>query len=175
MRVTNRAFFLTIADYYRELDRRPRKLPSKVEELLRDSSGKYLFHHLVYLYGTTCRHPVGSTLSFAHELQHVHQYLRQRELMNESKQQERERKSTKKPFINVPHEQDAMFASKRIAEEIWGRSKVADYIKDQYEAAQREQIIWDFQMTARDKFKLVEEMVLARQRHEELLNANPRL
>lgn len=168
-----RGFHLALAKYYDPSDPRLRndlELPVAVTDLLRDANGALNYDHLVYLHGSITLHPVGCVLSFAHELQHVRQYEERRDLLDESQQIGCERWFLNKGFINLPHEKDAMFASRRIAEKIHGRSKVNEYINEQLEiarhlepeAAHRESVIWNYQAKWEETFSLKDEVESAK-------------
>jgi hypothetical protein len=171
----NRGFHLPLADYYRRFDRRPSSLPVMVTALLHSVEGNLNYDHLVYLHASTTRHPVSCVVTLAHELQHVRQYLENREMLDESQQIGNERKFLRKEYVNLPHEKDAMFTSRRIAETILGRSQVSDYFNKQLEAARHlspsedakcELVIWKYQTEWSETFSLRDEMESVRRQHQ---------
>lgn len=174
----NRGFHLALADYYRRFDRRPSSLPVMVTALLQSVQGDLNYDHLVYLHASTTGHPVACVVTLAHELQHVRQYLENREMLDESQQIGNERKLLRKECINLPHEKDAMFTSRRIAETIFGRPQVSDYINEQLEAARHlsppedakcESAIWKYQAEWSETFSLHDEMECVRRQHQKIL------
>src|SRR6201999_4014336 len=98
--------------------------PVMVTALLHDVQGNLKYDHLVYLHARSTRHPVGCVLTFAHELQHVSQHLEDPEMLRVCALMKKERRFLRKGYINLPHEKDAMFNSRRIAEALFGRSEV---------------------------------------------------
>jgi len=167
----NRGVHIRLAEYYDPYDARHRnslKLPIATTDLLRDTSGSLNYDHLVYLHGSTTLHPVGCVMSLAHELQHVRQHEENQDLFSASERIQYEWTAVlKRKFINPPHEKDAMFASRRIAEMIYGRSKVSEYIAEQLdaatrlespEAAYRESVIWNYQARWVETFSFKDEV-----------------
>jgi hypothetical protein len=171
---SNRGFQLSVADYYSLpfYIRVPKQLPSSLENALRHDDGRLKNDTVIYVQRSTAVHPEGLIVTLAHELQHARQSFECREIMNESSMMAWERRSRRAEFINVPHEKEAMFVSRAIAEVICGRRRIEKYIQEQLEGAQQELVRWKYLADWENGFSLEDEMESARREHRRLTNGN---
>lgn len=91
---------------------------------------------MIYLCGRACATAIGNLITLAHELQHFSQYGRNRAV----------RETTlSKPWY-LPSEREAMIASKRVAEGLFGRDAVARFAETRIVAGDDPQR-WEFFLT----------------------------
>jgi hypothetical protein len=86
------------------------------------------FTSVIYLHGSTCESDIGLTLSFAHELQHFLQYVQDKPLWALNTLLINLRHEAFKVWWDFPIEIQARVTSKRVAEELYGKEAVREYI-----------------------------------------------
>jgi hypothetical protein len=103
--------------------------PDDVRKVMRDASGT-LFDALIYVPGSTCcaGDPILFVMAFAHELQHFVQWAGSPKTYTQSK---RLSLPVGAGAWDLPHERDAIIASKRVAMDVIGADEVADYTQRQ--------------------------------------------
>jgi len=103
--------------------------PDDVRKVLRDEGGN-LLDVLIYLPGSTCC--IGDAalfvMAFAHELQHFVQWASSPDALNASKKLSLPLGAS---TWDLPHERDAVIASKRAAAAVIGPDEVAEYTQTQ--------------------------------------------
>lgn len=121
-------------------------LPDFVNEVLFDSGG-IAFDFLIYLPGRTCH--ADETLfvvTFAHELQHYLQWANTRKLWKVGyilywNLTTFDAVRGWRPW-DVPTEREAMVASKRVAEQIFGKEKVKEFVEKKTSADEHDKQEW---------------------------------
>jgi hypothetical protein len=143
--VTNRGFHISVKDYFAaSFDQRPILPRNPQKHLALDAQGKTNYDNLVYLQGSTTRNFQGYIMSLAHELQHAWQNVKHRDSLQTCMQMQHERASLHGEYRNLPHEQEAMVVSRKIAVQICGRERIDSYIKNQLDATRQEVIRWNY-------------------------------
>jgi hypothetical protein len=89
---------------------------------------------VVYLHGSTSETDIGLTLTLAHELQHFLQYSQNRALWAANILLMNLRSEEFKVWWDFPIEIEARITAKRVAEELFGKEAVHDYIMSRIEA-----------------------------------------
>lgn len=100
---------------------------------------------VIYLRRRTCESPVGTVITFAHELQHFVQYGFDRKVWYANKHLHDFscRHGEELPTWSFPDEYEAQLASKCVAESILGKDKVQGYAQQQIEL-NRDPGKWEF-------------------------------
>jgi hypothetical protein len=108
--------------------------PEDLIEIVWNNQGPR-FDVVIYLRRRTCEFPVGTLITFAHELQHSMQRGFSRKVMyaNSHLQDLSWRLGEELPTWRFPHEYEAQLASKRVAESILGKDEVQRYAQQQIE------------------------------------------
>lgn len=114
-------------------------------------SERNLFDYLIYIRQATCFDPVGCTITYAHEIQHVVQHGLYPRLLKVN-QVLRNRLADFKPTateVDLPTEVDANIASKRVGKLLCGESAVRTFAEGQLmkmrAAGATEQVVrWEF-------------------------------
>lgn len=93
------------------------------------------FKHLIYIRKSTCTNVTGFVLTLAHELQHVNQYVKAREISRANSllyhQVRQIDPATTLRAIDIPHEREANIVSKKIAEAVCGEDTVEAFAVEQ--------------------------------------------
>jgi hypothetical protein len=121
--------------------------PSYIQQLFLDSRGGLAFDNVIYLPGRTCAAEAGAVITFAHELEHfvqfggVYKVLVANQLLYQHLPS-LDPANTAKAW-NIPHEQDAMIISKRVAEAVLGPEVVSKHAESRI-AAQDDPLYWEY-------------------------------
>ena len=107
-------------------------LPQHIHRYLFETGGNHAFDNLIYLRGSTCKSNIGTVITFAHELQHFVQHATAFKVsvannLFYKNLRDFDPDSAAKAW-NIPHEQEAMMVSKRVAEVVLGKDAVGEYI-----------------------------------------------
>jgi hypothetical protein len=139
-------------------------VPPYIQRLFFDSLGGIAFDNLIYLPGRTCAIEAGAVITFAHELEHFVQYatLYKVWVANTILYQylpSFEPTTTAKAW-NIPHEQDAMIVSKRVAETVIGTDAVCAHVAARI-AAKDDESYWRYfrGLSSQASFDLVAETI----------------
>jgi hypothetical protein len=122
-------------------------VPPHLQQHFFDVSGGFAFDNVVYLPGRTCVAKAGAVITFAHELQHFVQHgsaykvLVANNLLSENLLGF-DPDSPAKAW-HIPHEQDAMLVSKRVAEAVLGTEVVSQHVESRI-AAQDDLLYWQY-------------------------------
>ena len=96
-----------------------------------DYDGKLLFDFLIYLHDSSCADPIGSTMTFAHELQHLVQYASVSRIWGLNERFKEHQKDLQRHGVHqyqFPLEHEARLVAKQIAIKIHGAVDVERYI-----------------------------------------------
>lgn len=89
---------------------------------------------VIYLHGSTCESDIGLTLTFAHELQHFLQYVQEKPLWALNILLINLRNEEFKVWWDFPVEIQARVTAKRVAEMLYGKKAVREFILCRIEA-----------------------------------------
>jgi hypothetical protein len=123
------------------------RFPPYIERLFFDSSGGLAFDNVIYLRGSTCTTGTGAVITFAHELQHfmqcenAHKVYVANTLLYKHLPSFEPGHATN-PW-DIPHEQDAMMVSKRVAEAVVGPDAVSSHAVSRI-AAEDDVLYWKY-------------------------------
>jgi hypothetical protein len=116
--------------------------PEYVRQHFIDNRWVLPFDNLIYLPGRTClsTSTTATVITFGHELQHFFQHRNADKVLRANTiltgyLLEFDPDTTVQPW-NLPHEQDAMIASKRLAETVLGAEVVGRYVKSRIDAGE---------------------------------------
>jgi hypothetical protein len=100
---------------------------------------KRVFDHVIYLHGSTCTDKIGLTMTFAHELQHVVQYVTVPNLLSANNLvrllPKQVIESLGLQWSDIPTEREARATAKRVAVKIHGSETVRQFIAQRAAAA----------------------------------------
>lgn len=121
--------------------------PPYIERLFFDSRGGRAFDDVIYLRGSTCTTGTGAVITFAHELQHFMQCENAHKVSVANTLLYKhlpsfEPEKGKHPW-DIPHEQDAMIVSKRVAVAVVGPDAVSIHAASRI-AAEDDVLYWKY-------------------------------